>query len=1081
MNSEENYRRRSRPSTTPDNSPESAAPRDDDYVPQRRPARQGQPRRPAPPARRAASSARAGSRPRPSARKSSPLRRPAAAGEDFNPFRSNFVARRDLLAPVIGIVLILVVAIALSLTGFSAEGKSALSELDISDLKAGSPIRISEVASSNAGSFASPWGEFCDWIELENVSGSAQSLSGLMLADELAADKLYPLPNVVLEPGECALVYATGAGISEAGQPLQAPFRLSSAGETLYLITDTHELYDYVELPALDADTSYACDLQSGEWSVTADITPGVDNASFYAAPSLALASDSPIVISEAQPSNRATLLDADGDASDWIEVYNGGDTAVSLSGWGLSDSTARPLKWTFPDVTLEPGEYMVVFASGKNRRSGELHTSFALSSDGGAALLADPQGGIVSLLNYGEARTDASYAPSGSGAEELLVPTPGSANTSEAALNALKARIQANPTGVMIQEVLCSNSVDTTENPNGSDYIELYNAGGSAVDLSGMGLSDNPRNPRKWQFPEGASLGSGEYLVVYCNGTGEKTSTGYYDTSFRLSSAGCTVTLSLPDGTIVDECAMGRQYSDIAYGRTAEGGFAYMEATPGTANSALSYAGRVDDVRMSVSGGLMSEAISLELASSEGAAIYYTTDCSTPTTSSTLYTGPIAISSTTVVRAAAFRDGYLSSYVTTQSYFYGLDHQLPVVSLVSDDKYLFDWNTGLLVMGPNAFEEEPYGRNGKGANFWMGWEYPANVEYFDESGASQASERIGIKIIGQDSRAQEQKGIAMYARSKYGNTALNFNPFEQLDFTSYRALTLRPSGEDAPYTHLRDATLTSLAAGTNAMYQAAAPCVLYINGQCWGVYNLRERINKYYVAQHEGITDSATIDNIDLIKGDTNTLNGSISDYKELLAFVSDNSLKDEDNLRYLTDRIDLDNYLDYVLCEILVGNTDSGNIKYYQSPEAGVKWKWIFFDLDWAMYTMDINYFQRYLNSTGHGVRSVFDNSLIRALLQNDSVRDRFLRRMAELMQGSFAPQNILDTIEAYKSRIYYDMQYQFAKWGGSYERWERYVGKLESNVGLYAANALSGVKEFFDLSSAEMTEYFGQITFD
>ena len=82
---------------------------------------------------------------------------------------------------------------------------------------------------------------------------------------------------------------------------------------------------------------------------------------------------------------------------------------------------------------------------------------------------------------------------------------------------------------------------------------------------------------------------------------------------------------------------------------------------------------------------------------------------------------------------------------------------------------------------------------------------------------------------------------------------------------------------------------------------------------------------------------------------------------------------------------------------------------------------------------------------------------------------------------MQGSFAPQNILDTIEAYKSRIYYDMQYQFAKWGGSYERWERYVGKLESNVGLYAANALSGVKEFFDLSSAEMTEYFGQITFD
>ena len=1001
---------------------------------------------------------------------------------DFNPLRSNFVRMRDLLIPVIGIAAALIIAIIVSYVR-SGNDTVAGGDLNAYAAAADCPIRINEVVTSNSGSHRAPDGEACDWIELINTSDSAQSLYGYFLTDKADSDKLYSLPAITLEAGECAIVYANDKGVSDPSQPMQANFKLSSSGETLYLINDSGQVCDHVEIPALKSGTSYARDVQTGEWVITSDITPGLINTAENASAALTQDENSDIVISEVQPVNCSIVYDADGDASDWIEITNRGSNQVNLKGWALSDDTAKPMKWLLPDITLSPGEYLIVFASGKNRTSDELHTNFALASDGGSVILSNASGSVMSYITYGEARADASYAPNGDGAQELLCPTPGAANDDADVLNAVLSRRAVNTYRVYIQEVGASVSEKTDANPNGYDFIELYNAGDTTIDLSGMGLSDNPKSPRKWQFPDGSEIQSGQYLIVFCSGRDKsEPDENEYETNFRLSSIGCTVTLSTADGTIIDECAFSQQYSDVSYGYVDDSvGYMYLSTpTPGGANSGESYKGKLSDVEFSTAGGLMTESVSLALTCEDGASIYYTTDSSTPTQSSTLYTGAIEISDTTIIRAAAYKDGYLCSYTVTQSYFYGLDHQLPVVSLVSDDKYLFDWETGLLVKGPNATEEEPYGSDGHGANFWMGWEYPANVEYFDENGVSKGSERIGIKIIGQDSRAQDQKGIAMYAKSRYGNSAIDFNPFPQLDFTSYKSLTLRPSGEDAQYTHLRDATLTSLASGTNAMYQAAAPCVLYINGQCWGVYNLRERINEYYIAQHEGITQKSIIEDIDLIKGNAQVLNGSYSDYEDLLEYVSSHDLSDEENLKYVTDRIDIENYIDYVLCEVLLGNTDSGNIKFYQSSEAGVKWKWILFDLDWAMYTMDINYFTRYTNPEGHGVHSAFDNTIIRGLLENDDVKDYFLKRMAELMQGTFSTDNIISVIENYKESIYYDMQYQFAKWGGSYERWEKYVDRLENNVRKYASNALKGVKECFDLSSAEMTEYFGQIEF-
>ena len=169
-------------------------------------------------------------------------------------------------------------------------------------------------------------------------------------------------------------------------------------------------------------------------------------------------------------------------------------------------------------------------------------------------------------------------------------------------------------------------------------------------------------------------------------------------------------------------------------------------------------------------------------------------------------------------MRAVAVRDGYMDSFIRSATYLYGVSHTMPVISIVTDPDNLFDYNTGIMEMGPNAEEEFPYGSRNTGANFWMDWEYMAGFEYFDVDGQQVLQQNIGIALVGQYSRAEDQKAIGLYARPRYGTATFDFNPFPDLNFSQYHALVVRASGQDGKYTRLRDAVLTSLAEGTGVM-----------------------------------------------------------------------------------------------------------------------------------------------------------------------------------------------------------------------------------------------------------------------
>ena len=273
--------------------------------------------------------------------------------------------------------------------------------------------------------FTAPNGALCDWVEIENTGSETADLSGMHLTDK-AGEARYTFPEgTLLAPGAFTVVWCSGDGTEGADY---AAIRLAKAGESVILTDADGNALDRIQTPFLADDTSYA--RVSGEWCVTNRPTPGFANteegyAAFAASRGFG---DVAVQITEVCLRSEAGLRDADGDSPDWIELYNAGTESVSLDGWYLSDDPEEPARWRIPDITLAPGEYYIIFASGKNRTQGELHTDFALSA-GESVILTTPIGSTADRVELTQTEPDASLARIGSDWRECASPTPGKAN----------------------------------------------------------------------------------------------------------------------------------------------------------------------------------------------------------------------------------------------------------------------------------------------------------------------------------------------------------------------------------------------------------------------------------------------------------------------------------------------------------------------------------------------------------------------------------------------------------------------------------------------------------------------------
>lgn len=951
-------------------------------------------------------------------------------------------------------------------------------------------VVINEIMSSNENVLADEQGAYRDFIELYNSSGAPVDISGWMINDKNDLDDtgVFVFPQRVMQPGEYLIVFASGQRTG-GSTVYHAPFKISSAGETVYLRDSDGAVLESVEVPSMSANQSYAR-MADGEWSVTGEYTPYLENTTenhkliLDAVPT----GDTPLVINEAMSSNASYAVGFGGNRGyhDYIEFKNTGVSAINLDGYALSDNPANPTKWMFPAVTIQPGEILIVMASGIDSKDpSDLHANFKLSSDGETVLLYDNSGRLLIRLEVPVLEEDMSLSliEDGSYVTELL-PTPGYENDDAGARQVDANLLSENMHGIYISEVMASTAQENIDSLS-NDWIELYNSSGQAIDLSGWGLSDNPSRPRKWQIPDGVTIGAGQYLVIYASGSGKvKLDENKINTTYKISAKGWeTVVLSTPDGAIVDKIPLPEQYGEISYGRiNGNSTLTYFDQpTLGSANYGTGVSGKVDKVTFSRVGGIVAEqSITVEMYAPEGSTVYYTTDCTEPSPQSQVYSGPITLSSTTVIRAMAYRDGMLPSYSNAVTYLFEQGHTLPVVCVVTEPDNLWSDEKGIYVKGPNAKEKYPYGSINNGANFWYRWERAGHVEYYGLNGEQILSQGMGLALHGQYSRAEEQKAFSLKARNVYGDNLFRAELFPNRDYTEYDSFLLRSSGNDVKYSRMADSVLTTFAEDTSVMYQDSQPVAVYLNGEYWGHYNMRERINPYSIAQWEGWDDP---ENIDLVKANKDTRHGSNESFVELTDWLKQNGCKTPENLAYVAERVDIDNYLDYVAIQMYVANQDLLNARRYRNAVSGDgKWRWVLFDLDWAFWNsqLDLNSVRRWLNPGGAGRENLYDNTLFVKLMENKEIEEKFFLRLGELMRTTFDSDYVIAKFDARYQELLPEMERHIQRYPNvnkSISDWTKRVNNLRKYAAQRPEYMLKYIQETMKFSEETMRYYFGE----
>lgn len=953
-------------------------------------------------------------------------------------------------------------------------------------------VALSEIMISNKGSVPDNLGGYPDYIELHNGSTEKADISGYGLSDSLLEGAKYVFPaGTVLEPDAYVVVWCGG----EAEDDMHAPFKLS-AGEEAVLFDASGRPLDTAVLNSVDSGMVLR---REGDTWIQAKPCPGYPKTEAGMAEyeaSLKETEDMGLYINEFMASNATTICDSFGSYSDWIELYNSTDTDMDISGFGISDNLSQPMKYRFPDgTTIAARGYLVVFCSGnEGMQNGELHAPFGLRSYGEDVVIANRAGRIIDSYSFKNQETDVSMARIPDGAGEFQSnsqPSPGYPNTG-AGYSAFDAANRLPLGGVYISEF--GGSTGSVA----SDWVELHNSTGSAVSLAGYGLSNNPKNPAKWVFPD-ISIEPGEYLLLYATGSADKAQKKNLKLNFCISSTGEALFFFDPNGKLIDKLSAGRMKSGQSYGRDgSDNRFYYAEPTPGAQNG-KGYEGITQLPAFSVTPGIYDNAVTVAITAGEGETIRYTTDCTTPNASSEVYSGELSISKNSVIRAAAFRDGYLSGDVATATYLFrsdGVNHALPVVTLVTDPDNLWNSKTGIYATG-DQFDPDAasYADTLQSATYYQAkfateeqvdtiWEKPAAFSLFDDNGKQVFTQNVGIRIAGSFGRGRAQKGFNVIARKEYGKGSMEYPFFENRPYTEYKAVVLRAGAQDQNRSKIRDELASGLLEGTdiNILYQAYRPTVLYLNGEYWGVYFLKEKRNRFFVAQHEN-----TENNVDLAigKGFKQRSYGDNSDWVSLYEYATTHDLSSAEAYAYVSERMDVDSFRDYMIAEIYNGNTDTYNFQYYRLK--GGKWKFIFYDFCWGFQSPGHETLAFRMGKTPSDVCSA---KLFAAMLQNKGWRDSFCRRFGELLNTAFAPERVTALIEELYGYVEPEIKREREKFNkdtfmgvkqpntnlGTYEGFQSEISKLKDFAQKRPEEIKRQLQSNLGLSDSYMKEVFG-----
>ena len=687
--------------------------------------------------------------------------------------------------------------------------------------------------------------------------------------------------------------------------------------------------------------------------------------------PSLAPEPDYSLVISEVMSHNRATLAGDADSFPDWVELLNTGTEELSLDGLRLQ---CGDKSWELPDLTARPGAYLLLLC--------EEDTDFSIPSEGESLSLLSARGTLIDRAEIPALDSDTVWTPEGVSSW----PSPGFENS--------PAGYEAFQCGRTVRSRAISEAVVYDAS---GDWVEIVNLGSSTAQMEGWVLSDKLDRAESFSLPAW-ELGPMECVRVRLP-----------EDSFSLNAQRDRLYLFDPQGKLQDYVSLHDIPLGGSVGRVpgSEGFWYFACATPGEENPEGFRRISAEPVSLERD-GVFEGVKSVKVALSAPGEIRYTTDGSIPTEESELYTGPLTLRETTVLRAVCFERDALPSRPLSLSYFLNEGHSLPVVSLVSDPQGLFGGDKG--IYSNPELDEERFGA----------------VMFYD--GEDGFALDCGVELHGATSRIyQPKKSLKLRFRSRYEGE-LHYDLFEN-GVTDYASILLRAPQEPGYSSLLRDALMHELAseAFPALPVQDSRYAVLYLNGEYWGVYSIREVHSPESYAYHHGLDP----DTVYQYRGKWEPEAEASGFYG--IALNSD--LSNPENYRKVAEHVDIDSVIGWAVIQAYCGNTDlhSDNMRFYYTAEDDV--------LHYALVDVD------------HGMESeqAFDcpitmgykyNKLFAALLNSGEFRARLISQMEEAFSDVLKEENVVARIDEMAALIRPEMPRDRERWGAKMTWWEHLV---------------------------------------
>ncbi len=932
-----------------------------------------------------------------------------------------------------------------------------ISELPETSQEVFGKLVISEVMSNNGGIYVNSNNLVTDYVELYNGTDKAIDLTGYGLSDRKDRVK-WVFDEVIIEPDSYLVVALTGK--DEEG--LNANFKLRAAGkEYLILVNKGGKVVDAVETVSL-AKNQTMNRKADGSWFIANYGTPNHENSmqglNAYLA-SLMSEESSEIVVNEVLVKNNGNFINEYGRMDGFIELINISDHPVSLKDYNLGNDIYSPFRYRFEDIILKPNELYVLY-TGDSTLLGTDYLGFTFKNKNGSIVLSK-NGKIVQNLEYKNLANG--YALTR--IDDFYVHRPtvsyNQPNDSVGIEEFQNDYLKANK-GLIINEAMNRNKEYLAQNGyQFYDWLELYNNSDRDILLSDYYLSTNSNQLQSYNLPE-VVLKPNQYYIIMCSGETSLSNSKYYHSNFKLSDI---EGIFLSKGNKVIDCMFIAEVPyGYSYGRCDTVGYYYLKnPTPGAENGSGIRSISVSPVVLTEA-GVYNDISSLEVLLQGEGAIYYTTDGSVPTTSSRVYKEPITLNKTTVLKFKSFNEGQMPSVTVTSSYVINENHSLPVM-VVSMDENDFDHMN---------------------RNMWVvDLQLQCYVEFYE--GDSGFSLPCSIALFGGNSRGHAKKSFALRFDSKFGSTELNYNLFENRESVVFDAIVLRSGSNDWARTIFRDVLSTSIM-DEYLDAQAYKPCILYINGRYWGIYNIREKVNAKFISGHYNV-DPKTVS---IVNANFSQHTGT-QNIRYLFRWARNNDLAKKENYDYICSKIDIVNFADFWIAHMYCVNPDVLNIRYFSSTDLDDgKWKYIYYDMDYGFWYSDrnCNYYTEYMcNPEGMTglINNTYDNALPRFLFRNDEFKKLWFERLAYHLNNSLSKEKVKASFEHLKNLYKDDIVRDRERWKNyvyingiypSMRLYNEHLKEIENFIEVRAEIILRQTKNYFSLSEQQMKELFGDL---